>query len=107
MTNVRDERKKGLEEEYFHRKEQEALEKTRQRFAEEEPDRHKEASLLRCPKCGEQLEEVTFEAIQVDRCTGCQGVWLDPGELERVTAQETQGWLAHFWRSFGRGKERG
>ncbi len=34
MANAWDERKKGLEEEYFHRKEQEALEKTRQRRQE-------------------------------------------------------------------------
>lgn len=106
MTNVRDERKKGLEEEYFHRKEQEALEKTRQRFAAEEPECQQEVSLLRCPKCGEQLEESTFQEIQVDRCTGCQGVWLDAGELERLTARAHQGWLAHFWRSFGRREER-
>ncbi|HXG21104.1 MAG TPA: zf-TFIIB domain-containing protein [Methylomirabilota bacterium] len=102
MTDVWEERKKGLEEEYFHRKEQEALEKARQRLAAEELERQRAGSVLRCPKCDARLEEVSFQEIQVDRCTGCQGVWLDPGELERVTARETQGWLTHVWRRFGR-----
>lgn len=99
MANTWDERKKGLEEEYFRRKEQEALEKTRQRLAAEERERRKEASFMRCPKCGDKLEEITFQEIMVDRCTGCQGVWLDSGELERLTAREDQGWLARLWRS--------
>ena len=99
MAIVRDERKKGREEEYFHRKEQEALEITRQRLAADETERHQRASLMCCPKCGEKLVEVVFQEITIDRCNGCQGVWLDPGELERVTAKESRGWLARFWRS--------
>jgi uncharacterized protein len=99
MANPLEDRKKGLEDEYFHRKEQEALAKARQRLLEEEQERSKGATYLRCPKCGEALEEISFQEIQVDRCTGCRGIWLDPGELEHVTAQETQGWLSHFWRS--------
>jgi uncharacterized protein len=99
MANPLDDRKKGLEDEYFHRKEQEALAKTRQRALEEEREQNKQASYMRCPKCGEALEEITFQEIQVDRCTACKGVWLDSGELEQVTERETQGWLSHFWRS--------
>lgn len=99
MANPLEDRKKGLEDEYFHRKEQELLAKTRQRLLEEEQERGKETTQLRCPKCGAALEEMTFQDIQVDRCTGCKGVWLDPGELEQITARETQGWLSHFWRN--------
>jgi hypothetical protein len=100
MANAWDERKKGLEEEYFHRKEQEALEKTRQRLTAEARERDETAvALMRCPKCAEELEEIAFQGIQVDRCTGCQGVWLDPGEIERLTAKDNQGWLARFWHS--------
>jgi Zn-finger nucleic acid-binding protein len=102
MANAWDERKKGQEEEYFHRKEREALEKMRQRVTAEERERRKEASFMRCPKCGESLEEITFQDIQLDRCTGCHGVWLDPGELERLTMKDKGGWLSHFWRSSGR-----
>ena len=98
MSKIMDERRKGLEEEYFHRKEQEALEKTRQRIAAEESETNK-IPLMRCPKCGGKLEEHIFNEIKIDRCNGCRGVWLDPGELERVTSKESRGWLARFWRS--------
>jgi uncharacterized protein len=98
MTNAWDEQKKGLEEQYFHRKEQEQLAKTRQCEREEDQKQLEAATKMRCPKCGEKLEEIVFQEIQVDRCLACHGVWLDSGELEQVTARETQGWLAHFWR---------
>jgi hypothetical protein len=99
MANAWDERRKGQEEEYFYRKEQAALAKTRDRQAAEERQRRQAATFMRCPKCAEPLTEITFQDIQVERCTGCQGVWLDPGELERLTEQESQGWLAKLWRS--------
>ena len=99
MADAWDERKKGQEEEYFHRKEQEALAKTKERAAAEERQRRQESSFMRCPKCGEQLTEVTFQDIKVDRCTDCRGVWFDPGELERLTEKESQGWLAKLWGS--------
>jgi hypothetical protein len=102
MADIWDERKKGLEEDYFHRKDQELLEHMRQRLVGEERERQREASSLRCPKCGEKLEEILFRGIMVDRCTGCQGVWFDAGEVEHLTARANQGWLSHFWRSFGR-----
>ncbi len=93
------ERKRSKEEEYFQRKEMEAKEKTRQRLVAEERERVKQASFMRCPKCGDKLEEVKFEEILVDRCTSCKGIWLDHGELEHVTAKENQGWLASLLRS--------
>ena len=98
MADAKDS-KRSKEEEYFQRKEMEAKEKTRQRLALEERERVKQASFMRCPKCGEKLEEVTFQEVLVDRCTGCKGIWLDAGELEHVTTKENQGWLAGLLRS--------
>ena len=94
-----DKSKRSKEEEYFQRKEMEAKEKTRQRLAAEERERVKNVSFMHCPKCGYQLEEITFQEILVDRCSGCKGIWLDPGEIEHVTAKENQGWLANFLRN--------
>jgi hypothetical protein len=97
MSNILDERKKGLEEEYFHRKEQEALEKTRQRMAADEskPD---EAAFMHCPKCGEKLEEHSFNGIKVDRCNRCDGLWLDSGKVDHLAAKKNRTWLTRFWR---------
>ena len=98
MSKILDERRKGLEEEYFRRKELEALEKTRQRIAADESKRN-EVAFMRCPRCGEKLEEQIFDDIKVDRCNGCHGVWLDAGELEHVAAKKNRTWLTRVWRS--------
>ena len=37
-----------------------------------------------CPGCGSPME-VTFErGVEIHRCVGCAGLWLDPGELESM-----------------------
>ena len=38
----------------------------------------------RCPKCGRELLEFTYQGIRIDQCSNCDGIWLDPGELELV-----------------------
>jgi hypothetical protein len=37
--------------------------------------------------CGHdaKLVEESFRDILIDRCPVCNGVWLDPGELEKIT----------------------
>jgi Zn-finger nucleic acid-binding protein len=37
-----------------------------------------------CPKCKAAMELVTFESIEVDRCTGCKGIFFDNREAERL-----------------------
>jgi len=40
---------------------------------------------MKCPKCGMNLVEIEYRSIRVDRCSACEGVWLDSGELKAVT----------------------
>ncbi len=80
------------EEEYFARLE--AEKKTKLKEKELQVAKNKEAERLRvlhwmhCPKCGQALKEVVFRGIKIDKCTGCDGVWLDDGELEILTEKE-------------------
>jgi hypothetical protein len=40
---------------------------------------------MKCPRDGSTLRPEKYEAdIEVDRCDGCRGVWLDKGELEAI-----------------------
>ena len=32
---------------------------------------------MNCPKCSAEFETVSFNDIEVDRCTGCKGLWFD------------------------------
>ena len=42
----------------------------------------KRNALDEVPKCGGQMEEVALEGIMIDKCTECQGIYFDNGELE-------------------------
>jgi Zn-finger nucleic acid-binding protein len=42
---------------------------------------------MKCPKCGAAMETVDFEGIEVDRCTGCRGLFFDAREAEKLKAR--------------------
>ena len=37
---------------------------------------------MRCPKCRADMEQVDYEGTEIDRCTICQGIWFDAGEID-------------------------
>ena len=37
-----------------------------------------------CPRCGMDLKREKFEGVEVDRCAGCWGLWLDKGEFSEL-----------------------
>ena len=99
-----DERKKGLEEEYFHRKNKEAIEKLRAKMAVAEKAKASGSSSMRCPRCDGTLNENKFEGVLIDTCDKCGGVWLDSGELEQLIKKEGGGeesgsWFTRLWKS--------
>ena len=90
-----DERGSALENEYFHRKEQELIAKMKARLSDESS----KSLEIKCPKCDGTLIETDFEKIKIDVCNNCSGVWLDAGELTQIADQdEESGW---FGKLFG------
>ena len=57
----------------------------------EEKKQQQELHYMRCPKCGMQLIEIDYQGIEIDKCSECEGVWLDAGELEVVSKMEKRG----------------
>ena len=43
---------------------------------------------MECPKCNSDMETVSYEQIEVDRCTNCKGLWFDMLEHEKLKAIE-------------------
>lgn len=43
---------------------------------------------LACPKCAGAWETLRRNGVVIERCAGCQGVFLDRGELERLMDAE-------------------
>ncbi len=83
------------EEEYIARMEYERLKKIEEemhkKLAEDEKKKLKELHFMRCPKCGMDLIAVDYKGIEVDKCSECEGIWLDAGELEAVSKLEKSG----------------
>ncbi|MFZ7113417.1 MAG: zf-TFIIB domain-containing protein [Desulfatiglandales bacterium] len=80
------------EEEYFAKLEFDKLRKIevekQGNLAESEKKKLKELHFMRCPKCGMELLEIDYKSIKVDKCSGCEGIWLDAGELEAISKFE-------------------
>lgn len=80
------------EEEYFARleidKKRKFSEETRQKLAEEEKARLKALHENRCAKCGNELHEVVFKGVMIDKCFNCGAVVLNNGELEKLAGEE-------------------
>ncbi len=41
--------------------------------------------LLCCLKCTSVLDRTMIDDVEVDLCPACGGLWLDPGEIERLS----------------------
>jgi Zn-finger nucleic acid-binding protein len=39
---------------------------------------------MECPKCGSELRKTSYRGIEVDRCSSCDGMWLDLHELDQL-----------------------
>jgi hypothetical protein len=89
------------EDEWFLRNEKQLLEAARtarlKREAEraakekaEETKRLKDLHFMKCPKCGHDMNEEKLESVAVDRCTHCEGIFFDAGELEQVFKQQAE-----------------
>ena len=80
------------EEEYFARIEFERRKKLEEekhgKLKEEDKKRLKELHYMKCPKCGMELIEIDYKGIKVDKCSECEGVCLDAGDLEAISRFE-------------------
>jgi hypothetical protein len=43
---------------------------------------------MNCPKCQTVMREREKGDVIIDVCPSCHGVWLDPGELEKLSERE-------------------
>lgn len=89
------------EEEYFHRKNKELLREHRRKLDDarvaQRTLQQSKAHWMICPKCGGQMHEVSITGVEIDRCSSCQGLYLDRGELELLFDERTpKGFLESF-----------
>ena len=98
------------EEEYFRKLDQEAKAKLKakldQQHAEAERAARRELHFLKCGKCGNDMSTKVFRGIEIEVCSECGSVLLDPGELEELAGRDTTDVFTSFFGMFGGGRKR-
>jgi acetyl-CoA carboxylase beta subunit len=109
-TEVRlDDLGRKREDDWFRQHEKKLLEEARKarekreterraRETEEELARLTKLHWMKCPKCGHELKAQELEGIEVDRCTFCEGFFVDAGELEQLFLMKEQARRQSFMR---------
>ncbi|MFT5684425.1 MAG: ribosomal protein S27E [Myxococcota bacterium] len=87
--------KNQQEEDYFRQQDQEKLRVMREeaalkKAAEEEAERRK-LHHFKCGKCGHDMATQIFKGIEIEVCSSCSAVLLDPGELEQLVGEDEGG----------------
>ena len=54
------------------------------REAESERAKLRQLHFMKCPKCGHDMKEENLGGVVIDRCSFCEGVYFDAGELEQA-----------------------
>jgi uncharacterized protein len=89
------------EDDWFRQNEKQLLEaarvarekRERERAAQEktaELDRLKALHSMKCPKCGHDMKEEALQGVKVDRCSHCEGIYFDAGELDQVLMKKEE-----------------
>jgi Zn-finger nucleic acid-binding protein len=90
MKDAWEDREKALENEYFHRQEQKLINQMKKAAEETLIQSH---CHNHCPKCGAQLEAMSFRGVPLDRCSGCKGIWLGPNDLKVLAQKDHRSWF--------------
>lgn len=103
-----DKKSSKTEDEYIAKEEAEKVKRLQDKL-KEETEAKERAELqatcyMKCPKCGGQLEAIMFRGIEIDRCTSCDGVWLDEGELEKLAGSDDSNIIGEVLSFFKSGK---
>jgi uncharacterized protein len=88
---------RAQEEDYFRQRDQELIVALRDKSAAEIEQVIRQYTRMRCPKCGEPLEEAPSRRVKIDACPGCGGIWLDKGEWEVLVGPQENGWLQRLF----------
>ena len=58
---------------------------------------------LKCPNCSDEMILSDKNGVEIDYCPRCKGVWLDRGELEKLTNMQNR-YEEDRYRRYSRGE---
>lgn len=82
---------------YFAERDRAALAKLRAAQTADNEEALRALARMRCPKDGTPLASTKEFGVAVDACPSCNGMWLDPGELEQIANREKDSWIGRYF----------
>jgi len=83
------------EDQYFHREDQEKLQKLKEKAQADEAaaalQARRDAHWNKCGKCGADMETQIFRGVELEICPACGAVLLDSGELQTLAGKDQGG----------------
>lgn len=83
------------EDGYFAVQEHELIEQMKSEHQKAEAVKRQRPTMI-CPKCSGQFAQYTVKGFVVERCQGCEGIWLNKGELAEILRRQAGGPLGAF-----------
>ena len=88
-------KEKAEEDRFIQERDAAALERLRKQQAAAKHAAH-DATLGRCPRCGEHLVHAHHQNVTVEQCPAGHGMWLDKKDQEHVASRERDSWLGRI-----------
>lgn len=93
------------EDEYFHKRDQEAIARIRAQLQAkgmaDDAVARRAAHANKCGRCGGDFRGQPFHGLEIDVCTSCGAVLLDPGELQKLAPDDHGSFVGNFLGAFG------
>ena len=104
--------RKGRENDWFRQNEEKLIEAARKKretvdkeLQTAEAEERRRAHWHKCPKCGSDMTVETVSGIEVEKCTSCEGIFFDRGELEGLLMKQESQRRGFFRKLMGFGEE--
>ena len=106
-----DEVRKARENDWFRQNEEKMIEAARKKREEAEKARssaeaedRRKAHWHKCPKCGGDMKVETISDIEIEKCSSCEGIFFDRGELEGLLLKQESHRRGFFRKLMGFGE---
>jgi len=76
------------EDEYFAHQTLELLREAHEKYAAAAAEAERKTHYMKCPKDGYDLATSEYHGVQIETCSHCGGMWLDPGDLDAVAHED-------------------
>ena len=97
---------RDLEEEYFAKEDREKVAKLKAKWQAEAAAaaliERRDLHFNKCGKCGAGMNTVPFRGVEIEICSECGAVLLDPGELEELAGKDKGGILTGMFSIFSK-----